>query len=539
MSFIQWPTLFGSTYFVPAMIVVALLLALLLLFSSRRRRQAQRARMAPERALVLPEEPAGDMFEGHPAQLGQDFGHSPSIVTQPVAMSTQPLVAMPAPSSGIQTVPLAPLASATPIEPLPAMHALPFETPGTEGFGSDSPAAGFGEFETSATERRSKRGRKAGKAAQAAPSRMIAPVLALSDPLAETIMDILNGWGELTIEDKKRIELFRPGRVSEALAGIQLPKTKTEDMKLRLDQLRRYAVNMERAEAAGPATPPSTAAPDASAGASAALHSAAVPDAAGAPPALPFAVPVVPPTTGRSFFDDGASSSRTTPSSQPTLSSAPIMTPEPVETPPEPLTVVPEPIAAAPQPHASGLDDKASEWASPRPLWQSDADEEEFEVLPAPAFDEIEVETMMSDPIAERPVQAPPVQAPVHITMGAPVMETPAVAKPAPSLGDIFWEDETSEPLSRIGIRVETAEQLLALPPSERQDMTAFLPPTELAATFRATQDLDLKKAVIDTLEHIGSAASLNALGACFEDQDPGIQVYALAAADRLLGVIG
>ncbi len=77
----------------------------------------------------------------------------------------------------------------------------------------------------------------------------------------------------------------------------------------------------------------------------------------------------------------------------------------------------------------------------------------------------------------------------------------------------------------------------MALPPTERVDMTAFLPPAELAATFRATHDMELKKAVIDTLEHIGTPASLNALGNCFEDADPDIQVYALAAADRLLGV--
>ena len=91
--------------------------------------------------------------------------------------------------------------------------------------------------------------------------------------------------------------------------------------------------------------------------------------------------------------------------------------------------------------------------------------------------------------------------------------------------------------LSRLSVKVETAEQLLALPTTERVDMAAFLPPAELVATFRATQDPDLKKAVIDTLEHIGSPSSLNALGNCFEDADSDIQIYALAAADRLLGV--
>ena len=67
--------------------------------------------------------------------------------------------------------------------------------------------------------------------------------------------------------------------------------------------------------------------------------------------------------------------------------------------------------------------------------------------------------------------------------------------------------------------------------------MTAFLEPSELTATFRATEDPELKKAVIDTLEHIGSPASLTALGNCFDDADGGIQLYALEAADRLLGI--
>jgi hypothetical protein len=123
---------------------------------------------------------------------------------------------------------------------------------------------------------------------------------------------------------------------------------------------------------------------------------------------------------------------------------------------------------------------------------------------------------------------------------------TPKLAAPAPTPVDrapltttdtYFWDDPPADPLSRLSVKVETAEQLLALPPQERIDMAAFLGPSELAATFRATKDPELKKAVIDTLEHIGSPASLNALGNCFEDGDGEIQLYALGAADRLLGV--
>jgi len=113
----------------------------------------------------------------------------------------------------------------------------------------------------------------------------------------------------------------------------------------------------------------------------------------------------------------------------------------------------------------------------------------------------------------------------------------PRTHAPLTSVDTFFWDDPPAGSLSRLSVKVETAEQLLALPPEERVEMTAFLGPAELVATFRATNDPDLKKAVIDTLEHISSPASLNALGNCFGDSDSDIQLYALEAADRLLGV--
>ncbi len=201
---------------------------------------------------------------------------------------------------------------------------------------------------------------------------------------------------------------------------------------------------------------------------------------------------------------------------------------------------------------ATPMADPDALWAEPRPLWEPDP-EPAFEEMPEPVFDEIEME-----PVVNRGVHldTSALTAALNMPMGMPVRdipapeadpleeafvpapaqpEAPAFAK-APVDDDLFWDDEP-EAMSRLSMKVETAEQLLALPPAERADMTAFLPPTELAATFRATHDMELKRAVIDTLEHIGTPASLNALGNCFEDADPDIQVYALAAADRLLGV--
>ncbi len=43
-SLIEWPSIYGTSYFVPAVVVVVLLLALLLLMSSRRRVALEAAR---------------------------------------------------------------------------------------------------------------------------------------------------------------------------------------------------------------------------------------------------------------------------------------------------------------------------------------------------------------------------------------------------------------------------------------------------------------------------------------------------------------
>jgi hypothetical protein len=83
---------------------------------------------------------------------------------------------------------------------------------------------------------------------------------------------------------------------------------------------------------------------------------------------------------------------------------------------------------------------------------------------------------------------------------------------------------------------ITTAEQLLTLPAAGQAGMIVFLQPAELSKVFWATTDSQLKKSVIDTLEHIGSTNSLDVLRECLDDPDPAIQVYAADAADRLLG---
>lgn len=103
-----------------------------------------------------------------------------------------------------------------------------------------------------------------------------------------------------------------------------------------------------------------------------------------------------------------------------------------------------------------------------------------------------------------------------------------------------FWstpeasrKELTARMLSR---NVTTAADIFALPEDERVEMLAFLDASELVKVLKTTEDRELKKGVIDTLEHIGGIASLDAIQASLDDPDPEIQLYALDAADRLLG---
>jgi HEAT repeat protein len=86
-----------------------------------------------------------------------------------------------------------------------------------------------------------------------------------------------------------------------------------------------------------------------------------------------------------------------------------------------------------------------------------------------------------------------------------------------------------------IEIKITTAAGLMALPTIRRKEMLGLLPPGELDKVFRGSNDLELKKAVIDSLEKIGSAPALDVLHTCLEDPDPEVQLRALEAAERLL----
>ena len=134
---------------------------------------------------------------------------------------------------------------------------------------------------------------------------------------------------------------------------------------------------------------------------------------------------------------------------------------------------------------------------------------------------------MASPLVTERPVlQWEPV-APRTVEPAVRPEEAAVPPEQAARLSDDF--------LANLRGQISTAAGLMALPAAERKEMLVFLDPGELARVFQATDDSELKKAVIDALENIGTPAALDIIHGCLDDPDPEVQIHALDAADRLL----
>jgi hypothetical protein len=123
------------------------------------------------------------------------------------------------------------------------------------------------------------------------------------------------------------------------------------------------------------------------------------------------------------------------------------------------------------------------------------------------------------------------------LLVAAATADIGAAEEPSPVEDMTARVEAPEDSLSSLHVRVRTAEELMALPQGDQADMLAFLEPPELAKVVEATDDRRLKKAVIDVLENLGTPASLDVLRRCLDDPDQEIQLYAMDAADRLLGV--
>ena len=522
-SLIEWPSIYGSGYFIPAVVVVVLLLALLLLVSSRRRAAAEAARNAAEPLDDAETPDPATAAEGVAAEAaaapvdeaGAVATVTQSVITQPVV--AQPVVTAVQPAAAV-SFPMVAAAPSRGFAPAP-VAAAPMVLAATAAVAVQEELLADPQEEQAADPQEEQaadpipdlRQVASGKNARIT-VRTQGPVSGVggSDPLTVALLAILGGWGDLTPEDIKRLELFRPEKLAAALATVQLPKSKSGEAKARLGQLRQYSADLE-----GRSLAAETAAAAAARAAAEPIPSAAV------------ATPIVAPPRAETLAQAAVAAVALGAETETEPETAAVMD---ETTPMAAEAAVAATEAATVTPHEYGVDDLGSFWAEPRPLWELE-DGTSFQELPAPSYEEIAVrhelrpQTELQTPLEATPdvldaplsdaelADAP--QAGGPSTDDLPTDDLPA-GETVSDAHSFFWEDTPADPLSRLSVKVETAEQLLALPLQERADMTAFLGPSELAATFRATEDPDLKKAVIDTLEHIGSPASLNALGNCF-----------------------
>ncbi len=60
-------------------------------------------------------------------------------------------------------------------------------------------------------------------------------------------MGILQGWGDLTTDDTKRLEVFRPEKILEEAGKVVLPKDHKagERARVRLNGIRQYAAGLQ------------------------------------------------------------------------------------------------------------------------------------------------------------------------------------------------------------------------------------------------------------------------------------------------------
>jgi hypothetical protein len=294
-----------------------------------------------------------------------------------------------------------------------------------------------------------------------------------SDPVRTAVLALLEGVGELTQPETRRLELYRPERVLSLVNELEpaYASKGQEQGRSRLARIRKYAQEFQEDLASS-----GTAGAGAATGAGLALAA----DAGGSdgPHADTPAAEEWPPDVEGADDDITA---ETAAAAQ-----------EAATTDPHALYAVPAYADEAPLAALAGNEAPADVYEAP--------------VAAEPAW--------LDEPVVMAEVdEAPPASATEH--------------------------SAESDALDSLQLDISTAEDLLALPRSERVDALAFLEPEELGRTFTLADDADLKRAAIDVLEQHGTQEALASIQQCFDDNDPELQMYAVDAADRLLAQMG
>jgi hypothetical protein len=383
-------------------------------------------------------------------------------------------------------------------------------------------------------------------------------ILPGTDPLQAVIAEVLNGWGDLTQEDTNRLGVFRPDRVMAAVASTDIPRElkSSEHARARLGQLRRWAAGLEygsarREQATRTAVqefagvsivPPTAPAPVAAPWPVAPAYQAQAP---------PAAVPTPPPPPAVAPATAAAAAAAVAAAEAAAAEAAAAAAPAPINIPPAPTPEMVPQSTPAPSPAPAmaeaewkssfadaGKSTEAAIAAAAAAFW---ARPELGGTLPGttpPAPQAVPLtEPVQVQALPQAPAIPPLGQDLPTLTVPTPVVEAPHTVPLEPAKRTAPQASGDSDTfLEELGSGVSTAEALLALPAAEQPTLLAFLKPAELAKVLKATSDSELKKAVIDTLESVGSPSALDIIYRCLDDPDPQIQSKALAAADRLLG---
>ena len=531
------PPLFGVSWGMYAVIIVGLVLILALVVVSRRRKQA--ATSAKLKTKPTPKSAAAKRAVKATPPLTQ---------TTPPAMSSAPSEMPPA----------------LPIAPAPLVHAVPIEAilPGADPLQAviAEMLHGWGDLTQEDTNR----------LLVFRTDRVLASVAVAEIPK------------ELKTNEYARARLAQLRRWASGLEkgearpaqAVQTPQSEYAGISPMTQAAPAPQAPLQQAPPT-PATPatPAMAAAAAAATAAAMAAAPAVPAPPVPAPAAPFFSPAPPMPASAADTSSWLQS--------PTQAEAAPLAPAPVEpapiAAPAPVAAAPAPMAApfAPLPPATPAPVAQPVTAEPRVVgaatpWQSNVDDAarsteaaiaaaaaafwarpELSGTPVDAVSPSPPTPPLAPPMPQyAPAQPAPAQPAAEITdtfalgqelptltVSAPVVQAPSfaplqpTAQPAPrpgSASDTFLQD--------LGSRVSTAEALLAVPPSEQPGLLAFLKPSELAKVMQATSDTELKLAVIDTLESVGSPSALDIIYHSLDDPDPQIQSRALQAADRLLG---
>jgi hypothetical protein len=504
----QLPQLFGSDFVLPVILVVVVLLAILGLLALRSRAKQRsagapgqqpvkmsRADKAAAKAAMKPEKSTreGRKATALAAKAQRDSEELDAAAGEPVP-GQEPVPGIP--DSVMAAAAAAAGAAPIPAQPAPAAPSAPARRVGRE---------------------------KAPKPAQVDASPMANMTV---DPLQKVIANILAGWGDITTEDTNRLAIFRRDRVVAALTAIETPKEgKGNDYaRTRLTQLRRFANNMGQNERPAPVEPEvhefaGIAAPAATEDFPMAAPTGAMAGAAAATPASGSAAP-----GRRSWYaaeSEPAPPIAAVPEAQ--VAQAPAATPEWSPIPGEEIEEV----------EVSAGNERAAEFD-----WGTT--EEDL----ATTREQLKAVDLTWNheptPVAAPPAPEPPVEEARVTTVGTGDEASRNAEAAVAAAAAAFWGSEDAPRLERsvgdLGKAVGNAADVMALPANERADVLAFLDPGELTRVFSLADTTELKKSVIDTLEHIGNTASLDAIHLCLDDSDPEIQLYALDAADRMLG---